>query len=150
MKEIPSYFESGIDNVLIKHGRDTFSFSLLEELKIDENEIDGELKDQPSYFAFISILHVKLQKKRREIDFDLKTIKSRVWKEFKNKVNRQTGKPYSNDYVETQVHEDRKFKELSNKLIKVLHDLEMIEVCVEAFKQRSFVLLNLNNNKKID
>lgn len=150
MVKISKYFDSGLDKIIIKHGGNTFTFSLIEELKIDDSDVSGELQEQPSHFAFLSLLKVKLEKKKREIEFDLKTQSSNVYKHYKDAINRNTGKPYSNDYIESQIHIDSKYNELSKSLIKILHDLETMEVCVESFKQRSFILLNLNNNQKID
>ena len=53
---------SSLTNISIQYGKEKIKFNLYEELIVNESRINEELKNQPSYYGFLSLLAVKLKR----------------------------------------------------------------------------------------
>jgi len=51
---------SDIMNIEVKYGKQVFKFNLDEELRISEDNLNGEIKTHVRSYAFLSMLHKKL------------------------------------------------------------------------------------------
>ena len=64
MKNLKKYSNSSsLMNIKIKYGEEIFKFNLKEELEINEDKINSELKEQPSIYGFLTLLHKKLMRR---------------------------------------------------------------------------------------
>ena len=147
MKRLNKYaLESALMDITISYGNEKFEFNLFKELVIDENKIDSEIKEQPTSYAFLSMLHKKLIRvmsdKEREAD-------KKYWALFllfKSEIDKNTGKPISNDVAQAKARKDSGYQEK----LKAYHTAELncsiIEACVKGFEQRGSLIQTLSAN----
>ena len=147
MKRLNKYaLESKLMDISISYGEEKFSFNLFRELVIDENKIDSEIKDQPSAYAFLAMLHKKLIRKLKDKEKEAEKKYWSLFLSYKSETDRDTGRPTSNDVAEGKA---RKHPEYNLKL-QAYYDAELdcniIETCVKSFEQRYSLIQTLSAN----
>ena len=137
---------SKILNIDIKYGDETFSFNLNREVIVDENRINDEIKNQPSAYAFLGMLHKKLirvaQDKKREMD---KTY-ANLFIKYKDSTDTNTGRPIANDLAKEKVIASRRYQISIEEHHKAQENAEILEVCVRTFEQRYSLIQTLSAN----
>ena len=71
---------SSLTNISIQYGKEKIKFNLYEELIVNESRINEELKNQPSYYGFLSLLAVKLKRSMGDKKAELEKIKAEMQK----------------------------------------------------------------------
>ena len=137
---------SELMNMRIKYGKDTIKFNLFEELSIDENIINKEVKLQTQSSAFLSILYKKMLRllKDRQIELDKK--KAQVW--VKGKNSQIGGRVPTKEDLKCIVDSDPKVLVLSKKIAELQHNCDLLETCVKAFESRSHMLQTISANTR--
>ena len=133
-------------DIKISYGDESFDFNLFKELIIDENKIDSEIKDQPSAYAFLSMLHKKLIRKLKDKE---KEAEKKYWVLFllhKSQLDETTGKPCSNDVAEGKARKNREYQEKLQAYYDAELDCNVIETCVKSFEQRYSLIQTLSAN----
>lgn len=139
---------SSLTNISIQYGREKIKFNLYEELIVNESRINEELKNQPSYYGFLSLLAVKLKRSMSDKKAELEKIKAELFIEFKEDIDKSTGRPYSNDLAESLVIQEEAYNEALNNFLKAEEEYELIQACVNSFIQRSHLLQSLSANTR--
>ena len=144
--------KSSLMDISIQYGTEKIKFNLFEELIINESRINDELKNQPSYYGFLSLLLVKLKKAMDESKAELEKIKAELFIEFKGDMDKATGRPYSNDLAESLVVQEELYIKALQKYLKAEENYGLINASVNSFTQRSHLLQSLaaNTRKNID
>lgn len=136
---------SKIMDVSINLGSKSFSFNLNEELVIDENDMTEELKKQPSYYGYLGMLRVKLQRKVEDLKIEVSKEYSNLY--FKYNSNKEaTNKAEAAKTAKYKTESNPLYIAKCNQLNKAQEDLGVIQVCLEAFDQRSRMIQSLNAN----
>lgn len=138
--------ESRLMNIRIRYGEDVYSFNLYKELIVDENKINNEIKDQPSGYAFLGMLHKKLIRKAKDRERELEKIYAQLFVNCKKKIDPSTGKLYSNDVVKEMVILDSQYGEALKIFLKAQDDRDDIETCVRSFEERKDLIQTLSAN----
>lgn len=138
--------KSSLMDISISYGGDRVKFNLYEELKINEKQINEEIINQPTYYAFLAVLAVKLNKRVNDLEKELNKLYSELFLEFKDELNPQTHKPHNNDTVEALINTDEEYQKMQNTYHKAIEDKQLLEVCVKAYEQRAHLLQSLNAN----
>jgi hypothetical protein len=137
---------SNLMNISIQYGNDKIKFNLFEELTIDEVKLNDEIKSQPSYYGFLSVLMVRLKKK---LD-DKLAIKERIFAElftdFKDEIDSNTNRPFSNDVAEAMAIAEESYQQALKEHIKAEEEYGLIKACVDSFTQRSHLIQSLSAN----
>lgn len=141
---------TGIMDIKIKYGKDKISFNLYEELVVDENKINEELKTQPSYFGFLTLLMVKLERLRNDKKAELGKTYATLFIYYKDKLDPNTQRPYNNDVTESLVITNKKYKEALENFNKADENYNLIKGCVDAFNQRSHLIQSLSANVRTE
>jgi hypothetical protein len=140
---------SQIMDVYIKYGDEKFKFNLYRELQIlDESEgsLNTEIRGQPTTYGFLSMLLTKLKKLQRELDVEKTEVFSEILVNIKSEKDPLTGKPYTKDSAEAKVVMTKEYQEKMKEYNNILHNVETLETCVEAFNQRSYLIQTLSAN----
>ena len=137
---------SSLMDVSIQYGKDKIKFNLFEELQVDEARINDELKNQPSYYGFLSILAVKLKRSMDDKKSQLLKVEKELFIEYKEDVDKATGRPYSNDMAEALVIQEEDYQTALKEYLKAEEDYGIIKACVDAFTQRSHLVQSLSAN----
>ena len=147
MKRLNKYaLESALMDIKISYGEETFDFNLFKELVIDENKIDSEIKDQPSAYAFLCMLHKKLIRIMKDKEKEAEKKYWALFLTYKSEIDPTTNRPNSNDVAEAKATKNREYQDK----LQVYYDAELncniIETCVKSFEQRYSLIQTLSAN----
>ena len=138
--------KSDLMNIAIIHGDETFRFNLNEEVVVNENRINSEIKEQPSAYAFLGMLHKKLIRKAKDKERVMKKTYAVMYIEFKGEIDEQTGRPTANDLAKEKAIASSRYQKSVKEYIRVQHESDILEVCVLSFEQRSSLIQTLSAN----
>lgn len=131
---------SNIMNLRIKYRKEIFEFNLDEELRIQENNLDSHLKGHVRSYAFLSMLHVKLKMKHRDIQKEVQRLKQKYLSQYKGEFKTVT-------QAEAVMYANKPdLKEKEDEVLRTEELRDLTEVCVKAFEQRKDLLQTLAAN----
>lgn len=137
---------SSLMDISIQMDGEKMKFNLFEELRIDEKTINREIREQPTYYAFLAVLVVKLAKKTMDLEKEMEKTYAELYLDFKKELDPTTNRAYNNDTVEALITEDEGYQKALTKYQKALTDKNILEACSKAFEQRAHLLQSLNAN----
>lgn len=138
---------SKIPYIRIKYGEELLKFNLFDELRINENLLDKEVKDQPGYYGFLLLLHKKLLTRFETLKNERVKIKAQLFVKYKEKIG-NGGRPLNDETVKAMVDKDKKFQEITEQCIKARDDADTIYACVRSFEQRKDLIQTLSSNNR--
>lgn len=125
---------------VLYHGK-KIEINVTKELSIDENIIDSQLKNQPSNYAFLSMLRDSYIYKRDKLEREKDLIYSEIWLFYKasdSKIN--------NDTVLNKVISNKKYQSILERYQKVVDKTnKLISIC-KAYESRERILQTLSAN----
>lgn len=130
----------------ITFGKETFEFHLGQEMIVDENIINKEIKEQPNSYAFLSMLQKKLLRVMLDAEKEMEKKYSEVYNKYKEKTNNLTGRVYDKDYAQHIANANPKYQERKDLYIKAKADYEQVSSAVKSFEQRAFLIQTLSAN----
>lgn len=147
MRNLEIYAEkSSLMDIKISYGKEDFDFNLFQELIIDENKINHEAQVQPSAYAFISMLHKKLIRVAKDKKVESERLFARFYVNYKKEIDRETGRQNPKETAHFMATKHPSYQ----KKVREYHIAEekagMIETCVKAFEQRSFLIQTISAN----
>jgi len=149
MRKLSKYIKrTPLMDIRVKYEAETFRFNLFEELVIDENKLNTELKEQPSYYGFLGLLLVRLQRTKDDNEAELSKKEAQLYIAFKTELNPNTHRENSNDLAQALVIADESYQKLLSKLNKIKEDVGIIKQCVSSFEQRSSLLQSISANHR--
>lgn len=143
-KRLSQYRNLGFLNITIEYGKEVISFNLMDELKVDPDVINNELKTQASKYGFCLLLHKKLL---TQYEYLCKR-RQKMWAKlfFKAKEQKINGRPYSDDLAKAWVETQSEYVALTKKCINAKDDADTILSCVKSFEQRKDLIQSLSSN----
>jgi hypothetical protein len=115
--------------------------NITKELSIDENLIDSQLKNQPSNYAFLSLLRDDYIKKRDKLEAEKDYQYSNIWLYYKTSDNR-----LNNDTVHNKVITNIKYQDILSRYQKVSDKAnKLISIC-RAYETRERILQTISAN----
>jgi hypothetical protein len=138
--------KSDLMNISLIFKSEEFNFNLYEELAIDIDKINTEIKQQPSSYAFLSLLQKKLFKLMKISEGKKDKAYSDIYNKYKEKLNPQTQRPYDKDYASHIANAHPKHQLTLKEYYKVKDDYDTICTCVVAFEQRANLIQTLSAN----
>lgn len=148
MKNLKSVIRgSSLPNIRIKYGGEVFKFNLFEELSINEKILDKEIKEQPSYYGFLFMLHKKLKTRFETLKQDRIRLEAELFLQYKNE-KQPNGRPLNDEMAKASVLIDKEYVRLTNLCIKAKDDEDSIYACVQAFSQRKDLIQTLSSNNR--
>lgn len=148
MQRLKEYIKSKVNNIQIQYGKETISFNLWEEVKINEAMIDRELKTQPGYYAFCLSLHKKLLTIFETSKLNRKKTHATLLFQAKKKIQEGTSRPYTDDMAQAWVEKHKDYMQASRDCIKAKDDADAMYACVKAFEQRKDLLQTISSNQR--
>ena len=150
-KVLRKYSESSdLNNIRLKVGGETFKFNLYEELIIDENIINSEIKNQPSIYGFLGLLLVKLNRIRDDAEKEVERIYSDLFAKHKNKIQESTQRPHSDETAKAMVIKSEQYQKALEVFHKAKQDSSVAYTVVKSFEQRYSLIQTLSANLRIN
>ena len=146
MKRLIKYRKSEVNQISIRYKNEDFEFSLWQELSIDEDNIEKELKTQPSYYGFLLLLQKKLNTRFE----DFKRRRRKVYGKLLLRAKSQkVGSRFMNDETaRAWVESHPQFDKITKLCIKAKDDADTIYAAVQGFQQRKDLLQTLSSNRR--
>ena len=139
---------SDFSNVSLKINGETIKFNVKDELAINEGIIQRELKDQPSMYAYVGLLHRKVVRYAKDLELEAQRIYAVKFSQYKSKLNPETKRQYNDDLANQKALANEEY----NKAMKAFHRAEesagKLLVVVRAFEQRKDMLQAINTNNR--
>lgn len=150
MKRLKDYAYLKLNEIRVEYGDEKITFNLMKELKINEAMIEKELKEQPSLYAFLFMLHKKLLTRFEE----LKVEKNKVWGHLFLKAKEEQshgGRPFNDEMCKAWVETQPKYIRAQRACIEAKDQADLIFSAVKGFEQRKDNLqtLSANNRKQV-
>lgn len=147
MKKIRKYAStSDLMKVKIIFKSESIKFNLFEELVVDEETINKEIQEQPSSYAFLAMLHVKLIRVAKDKKAEMEKEYAKKYTKFKSTIDEETNRLYPKEYAKEMAIKSDSF----NEAIQVYHQAEenagIIGACVKSFEQRKDLIQTLSAN----
>jgi len=134
-------------DISITLGKKKFTFNLNEELQINAETIEDELKEQPSYYGYLGMLKNKLGRKVADDDLEINKKYAKLYLKYKAESTQSS---------QASAEKEAKYKTESNITYigmckahnKLKEHLETIKTCLESFDQRSRMVQSINTNRR--
>lgn len=138
--------KSAIMEIKISYGGEVFKFNLSRELRIDERTINRELQEQPSSYAFLSLLHKKLYRKMKDTEQELNKIYARLYSKYLEEGKPEYGRGPTKEALEQRVTKNKDYQKSLTEYLNAEEDAKVLETCVRAFEQRKDIIQTLSAN----
>jgi len=147
MKRIKKYAStSSLMDVKITYGEETFEFNLFEELVVNENKINQEIKEQPSSFAFLAMLHKKLLRVSKDKKAEMEKAYARAYMQYKTKIDPETQRLYPKESAKELATKSPIYQQAIKKYHQAEEDWGVMDACVRGFEQRKDLIQTLSAN----
>ena len=133
-------------DIKLKIGTENIRFNLFEELAINTQKINDELINQPTHFAYLSVVMIKLKKKKDALEAELQKLKDSIFIDYKEDIDPQTGRAYSNDLAEAYISQDEDYQEKLKEYKEAEDNFLLIKASVDSFTQRNDIIRSLSAN----
>lgn len=138
--------KSSVMDVYIELGDEIFRFNLTDEIKISEEGIDNEIKNQANSYALLSMLHKKLIKAARDAEMEAKRVRAQQYLNWKQDINPDTNRPYPDEQCSSYAEVSEKYQAALRRWTDVQEKCNVLETCVRAFEMRNDLLRTLSAN----
>lgn len=140
--------KSSLMEISISVGEEKYNFNLFHELKIKESGISDELKNQPSSYGFLTMLHKQLLKNLSDLKIEEKKAYANAYIKYKHEINKETSRPNSDDLAKQKAELDIKYIKKQQQITSLQFDVNRVEACVRAFEQRASLLQTISANSR--
>lgn len=149
MSKLLKYAEkSQLSKIKIILGDEEYKFNLYEELKVDEELINEEIESQPRIYSFLSLIYDKLDYIVKLERLQLEKHGEKILDNYKGKINPNTGRAYSKEYLSGVLSKNNGYLIKSKKLIKLELQRNNIKTCLISFQQRKDLIQTLSANRR--
>lgn len=145
MDQLRKYRRSPINIISIRYEKESIRINVAQAARIREADIEGEIKNQPSYYAFLFMLHKRLLTKFELLKLKRKSLFSRLYAEAKDRTGKN-GRPLSETAVKAWVEGRKQYLQASEKCIRARDEADQLQAAVRAFEQRKDLLQTLSSN----
>ena len=127
--------------IKVKFQGKVLKIDIQNELSINENLINSQLKDSPSSYYILCSIRDKYIKERDALAREKEDTYATQWVYFKDSNER-----WNNDYVSNKVLSSKKYRSVCDRYLEVAAKAaEFISIC-QAYSNREQILRTLNAN----
>ncbi len=146
-KKLSKYTKgSSLMNISIEYNGEKITFNMYEELQINENTINAELKEQPSYYSFIGMLHKKLIRQAAEKEKSSERLWAKAYTKIKGEIDPNTNRVTSNELAKEKANLDIKYKKGYSSYLVAKEQADTIGICLKSFEQRKDLIQTIAAN----
>jgi len=145
----PSKVKLTFDDPPIRQGKKVEEFDMEAQLVIDPTQLDKELIEQPSKFAWVASLHEYAKDLTQQEKMSLEELKAELDTEVRIEANQQETK-ITEAMVRNLVLQDKRFKKANEHYLETQKLSNLLGVAVQAFHMRANMLISLSANKRME
>lgn len=132
--------------IVLKYDGEKIKIDLRQELKVNENRINKEIKDQPSYYGFLCMLRNKLKRVMDDKEFQMKKAYSKKFCYYKEQTNPHTQRVNNDDLAKQLTIKSTSYGKAVNAFNEAEYNYNTVKDAVESFDQRSSLIQTLSAN----
>jgi hypothetical protein len=141
---------SSLMKINLKIDKELIDFNLFEELAINKDKINTEIKGQPSAYGFLGMVHKRLIKVYEEKELERKKFYAKLYIKFKAEKDSSTGRPNSKEAAEALIESNLVYLDKVREVIEAKYKTGRLEVCVKSFEQRANLIQTIAANLRKD
>jgi len=135
-------------NFVVKIDKDRiYKFDLEEELKIERDDLDSQLGEQPSKFAWFASMCAMAHAKAEKAEYRLKQYEAEI--DLKIRESKGDAK-LTEAAIKAKVMNDSERLALVNRLIAAKEQYEIVQAARDAFDQRKDCLISIGANRRAE
>lgn len=128
---------------------ESYTIDMRKELEISEATITQALKSQPTHYAFLAAIHKKALVIKREKERNLDKTYSSLYSKYKSDYDPvKYPRGLNNDLVTAKIEKNLKYIKAKKALEFIISQVDILEVYVRAFEQRSSLIQTLSANMR--
>lgn len=148
MKKLSNYRKLDFQTISVQYGNELITFNLNSELRINDDDLQGELITQPKYYGFLLLLQKKLTTEFEILKQRRKTIWAKLYLRAKGKMIEGTARQYTEEMAKSWADSHKDFQRITSQCIAAKDDADTIFAAVKAFEQRKDILQTLSSNNR--
>ena len=125
----------GIEKLVIKQGGEEKVIDLNEFLKIDENSIEQEMRENPAQYAYYASVLAWYEKLRDELSSKLEELEYKKELSIRKKIA-ELGDKVREAEVKALVETDEEVLELRNKVLEVKYVVKRLTALVKGIEKK--------------
>lgn len=133
-------------DIKLKYNGETFKFNLYEELSINPEKINHELKEQPSYYSFLLLLQSKLLVLKEDKEREMEKAYAKEYSNLAVKINPQTNRVFSDKLAKELSIATERYQKANIEYLTAKNDYGIIQSAVKGFEQRFSLIQTLSAN----
>ncbi len=141
-------FKSTLMDFTIKYGTEVFKFNLQKELRIMESHISADILQQPSQYAFLTMLHKEFIRELGLAKIEETKSYASAYLKYKKQISGETGRSNSDEVAKQKAERSILYLQAQRKVVEMNHIVHRIGGCVEAFEMRASMLQTLSANHR--
>jgi hypothetical protein len=144
--KLKGYGDLKVNNISIVYDGEKIRFNLFEEVSINENRLDQEIKSQPSLYAFLILIQKKLNTRFEGLKQERKKLYGQLF--LRAKQRSHAGRPYNDEMAKAWVESHKKYVTITSNCIKAKDEADVLYAAVRAFEQRKDLIQTLSSNNR--
>lgn len=145
MNDISKYRSSPINVINLRYGKETITINLARATKISESNLENEIKKQPSYYAFLSMLHKRLLTQFELAKLARKKEYGRLYAIAKDRKG-SNGRYLSESAIKVWIESHKKYVSKSETCIHLRDNADQLFTAVRAFEMRANLMQTFSSN----
>lgn len=142
------YKKHSLQLISIVYGKEKIQFNLSQELKVNEDELNDELKKQPGYYGFLLLLHKKLLTQWHVLKERRKSTWAKLYLKAKEKNQKGTQRPFTEEMAKAWADSHSDYQKLTSQCIQAKDDADVIFSAVKGYEQKKDILQTLSSNTR--
>lgn len=145
----PGLIKLDFDETPVRKGEKVDEFDLQAELDIDPTQLDRELIEQPSKFAWVATLHEYAKDMAQQRKMELEETKAELDTEVRVQATEDEMK-VTEAMVRNLVLQDKRYKLANEEYLDANRTAALLGVARESFNMRSNMLISLSANRRME
>lgn len=129
-------------NITVRYEGKKYTFNLYDELKVEDNTLNREVREQSISFAFLLVLLKRLQGRASSLEFEIKKAKAKLWLKHKDNSSQRMTK----EDLKLKVDSNPRVLLKEKNYLKLRSEIDLLEASIKAFEQRSNQIQTLSAN----
>jgi hypothetical protein len=138
--------KSSLMDIKLRYNGETFKFNLNEELSINPDKINQELKEQPSYYSFLLLLQSKLLVLKEDKEREMEKAYAKSYSKYAVSINEKTNRIYSDKLAKELAISNDTYQKAHIEYLTAKNDYGIIQSAVKGFEQRFSLIQTLSAN----
>lgn len=143
--QFKKYRRSSVNIISIRYDGEEIILNIARAARISENNLEEEIKHQPSHYAFLSSLHKKLLTRFEQLKVQRQRVYGQLIMKAKERTN-SSGRSLSDAQADKWVRTHKRYLAASEECITARDHADQLYAAVRSFEMRAALMQTLSSN----